>query len=153
MEGGYHLVKICKSRQLRGNLDSTDYACGFSFQALTSLELSSARNIFLLKSSWMKSKKNPAAHEEYIIKFCYYHARAQSLKHLPHIYWFHINNWGEYLQIYCEEGYNYDKGVVLDTVNLLRFLLPKGCPHLFFIWSNYKVCCLNLEYDQVDFVL
>ena len=55
--------------------------------------------------------------------------------------------------MYHEEGYDYGKGVVLNMVELLHCILPKGCTHLFWIHSNYKLCCLNLEADQVALVL
>ena len=48
----------------------------------------------------------------------------------------------------CEEGYNYGKKFVIDTVDILSCYLPKGRPHLFWICSNYKACFLNLEDEQ-----
>ena len=36
---------------------------------------------------------------------------------------------------------------------LLHCLLPEGHPCLFRICPNFKVCCLNLEADQISFVL
>ena len=60
---------------------------------------------------------------------------------------------GDYFPIYHEEGNNYGKGVVLDPLELLRCLLPKRCPCLFWVHSNSKVRCLNFEADQVAFLL
>ena len=61
MEGGCHSVEIFRSRKLLGNLSSPASASHFSFQALTSSEFSSTRQIFSLKSAWMKSKVFPLA--------------------------------------------------------------------------------------------
>ena len=61
MEGRYRLVGSCKSRQLLTNLASPSSSCRFYFQALTSSESSSARQIFSLKSAWMNSKISPLA--------------------------------------------------------------------------------------------
>ena len=49
--------------------------------------------------------------------------------------------------MYHDKGYDYGKGVVLNTLEHLLSLLPKGLPQLFFIQYNYKVCCLNLNND------
>ena len=38
-------------------------------------------------------------------------------------------------------------------VKLLQYILSEGHPKLFWIHSNSKVCCFNLEADQVAFVL
>ena len=54
--------------------------------------------------------------EEDVIKLCACRARAQRLEHIPRSDWSHIYNQGEYLPIYPEEGYDYSKGVVLDSV-------------------------------------
>ena len=51
------------------------------------------------------------------------------------------------------DGSTYGKGVVLDTVELLRWIIPEGLPRLFWICSNSKVCCLNLEADLFALVL
>ena len=37
-------------------------------------------------------------------------------------------------------------------VNLIRCPIPEGCTCLFCICLNSKVCCLNLDADQVSFV-
>ena len=70
----------------------------------------------------------PAGLEEDIVKFRDHRDHAQRLGQLPQNDQYHIDHLGEYLLIYCEEGYDYGKGVVLDTVEILHCLIPKGRP-------------------------
>ena len=117
----------------------------FNFGALNSSELSSARQIFSLKSTWMNSKLLPLD------------LKGNCWLPWPLRMWIEWSNgvisttW--HFPIYREEGYDSGKGVVLVMVNRLRYLLPEGRPRLFFIISNSKLCCLNLEADRVTFVL
>ena len=88
-----------------------------------------------------------------ISEICNCRARVHRLENLPWSYWSHIDHWGEYLLIYFEEGHDYGKVFFLNTVKLLHCIIPEGCPHLIWILSNSKVCCLNLEADRVALLL
>ena len=108
------------------------------FRDLNYSDFSSARQIFSLKASWMNSRSFPAGLEEDVVKFCDYHAREQRHEQFPWSDRSHIYHWREYFPIYCEEGYNGGKGVVLDTLELIRCLLPQGRPCWFRIYPIPK---------------
>ena len=98
-------------------------------------------------------KSFPSGLEKDFVEFRDRRAHAQLIENLPHSDQSCINHQGEYLPIDFEEFYDYGKGVVINTVHILRCLLTKGRLHLFCIHFNFKVCCLNLEAGRVAFVL
>ena len=67
----------------------------------------------------------PAGLEEDVIEFHNLRARAKHIQQLPLVDQSKIYHQGEWFLIYCEEGYDYGKGVVLNMVKLLRCIITE----------------------------
>ena len=152
VEGEYHSVESCRSRQLLVSLAYTASNHSF-FPGLEFFGVFICGADLLVKICLDELKRFPAGLEEDVVKFCDQRVRSQRLERLPRSDCSHINHWGGKFLIYNEGDYNCGKGVVINTVELLRCLISKGRPHLFLICSNSNVCRLNLEADRVDLVL
>ena len=125
----------------------------FFFPGLDSIGEFICEADFLVEICLDKLESFPAGLGKYAVELCDRRVCAQSLEHLPISDCSHINHRGEYLPIYCEDGYNYRNGVVLDTAELLHCLLPEGRPRLFWMIYDSKVFFLNLEADKIALVL
>ena len=149
----YRSVEICRIRKLLGNLASPAPACPFFFPGLGFFGVFICEADLLVEIRLDEPESFPSGLEKDVVKFCDCRARAQRLEQLPGSDQYHIDHRMEYFSVYCEEAYDNGKGVVLDAAEILCCLLPEGCPRLFRIRSNSKVCCLNLEPDPVTSVL
>ena len=128
---------IYRSRQLLGNLDSP--ASDFHFSFFPGLDFIGAliyATYILVEICVDDFKSFPSGLEKDFVEFRDRRACAQRLEQLSRSDQSRINHQGEYLPIDFEEFYDYGKGVVINTVHILRCLLTKGRLHLFWIHYN-----------------
>ena len=129
-EGGYSLVESFRSRKLLGNLSYPDSTLNFLFPGLDLIGFFICDTHLLVEICLNELEGFPDGIEKDVIEFCDHRAHSQRLEQLPRSDWSHINRQREYFPIYCEDGYNYGKFFLLDTVDLLHCLIPKAYPHV-----------------------
>ena len=110
--------------QLLGNLASPNSAFRIFFPGLDLIEAFICKADLLIEIRLDELERFSAGFENDVVEFRDRHAWVQYLEHIPRSDWSYINHRGQCLPIYCEEVYDYGKGVVLDTFNIMRCPLP-----------------------------
>ena len=149
VKGGYCSVESCRSRQLLVNLFPTACVFRFSFPGIDFIRsfIWEADPLFEIRLDELKSF--PLVLKRMSLNYAMAVPVHSVLNSSQGVIGPTLITEGDYFPIYREEGYDYGKWVVLDTVGLPRCVLPKWRPFLFWIRSNYKVCCLNMEADRI----
>ena len=91
----------------------------FSFCSLTAFRVFDCKTDLLIEIRWDELESFSAGLENNVVEFRNRCARAQCREHLSWSDQSHTNSQGDHFPIYCEEGYYYGKGVVINKVDLL----------------------------------